>query len=430
MATVTGFTAAHMQAIEDATITDADIDISGHLIFTRHDGSTFDAGSALPALPAATTTASGIVELATSAETTTGTDATRAITPAGLAGTTLTVKTLATNSLLETDPITSYPLGVSHMTVGSGSGWTPSGGFGLVVTHYLSTTRSIQWFHNNQTADTWVRNYYDTDVPQWEPWRIVAVLDSSGNLQLGSGKRVNVNASSDTATFSAKLSAITDKLLSARVTTDANNRFHILGDGTQQFGNGTNAPDARFLRSGGSRLRVEDELDVAATLYIGSVSQGSGIKLGVNGFNGSSSTSGTTAAGPESALNTSVSAGTNSMVWVNGHLFEIVVMYSISDNINSAYSVSLFRVYSSGGTALNGWSHTKPANGHLGMDYTKTFYLKRVAGSNLTAGFGVTIQRYISGVAGSSFLDYATFSVKDVGLVSDHSGLAAIANPI
>ena len=85
MATVNGFTAEHMQAIEDATVVDADIDISGHLIFTRHNGTTFDAGSALPALPVASDTVQGIVELATDAEATAGTDSTRAVTPHGLA---------------------------------------------------------------------------------------------------------------------------------------------------------------------------------------------------------------------------------------------------------------------------------------------------------------------------------------------------------
>lgn len=44
MATVTGYTAAKMQAIEDEVIVDAVVDGSGHLILTRHDGSIVDAG--------------------------------------------------------------------------------------------------------------------------------------------------------------------------------------------------------------------------------------------------------------------------------------------------------------------------------------------------------------------------------------------------
>lgn len=48
MATVTGLTAARMQEIIDATIVDADI-IGGHLILTKDDGSTYDAGAVGPA---------------------------------------------------------------------------------------------------------------------------------------------------------------------------------------------------------------------------------------------------------------------------------------------------------------------------------------------------------------------------------------------
>jgi hypothetical protein len=43
MPSVTGLTAERMQAIEDAVIESAAI-VAGHLIFTRHNGSTYDAG--------------------------------------------------------------------------------------------------------------------------------------------------------------------------------------------------------------------------------------------------------------------------------------------------------------------------------------------------------------------------------------------------
>lgn len=43
MATITGLTADRMKSIEDATVVDADV-VGGHLILTRHDGSTVDTG--------------------------------------------------------------------------------------------------------------------------------------------------------------------------------------------------------------------------------------------------------------------------------------------------------------------------------------------------------------------------------------------------
>lgn len=85
MATVTGLTATRMEAIEAASVVDGYINGSGDLILVQHDGTEIDAGSALVAVPNASTTVAGIVELATNTEVNAGTDTTRVITPSGLA---------------------------------------------------------------------------------------------------------------------------------------------------------------------------------------------------------------------------------------------------------------------------------------------------------------------------------------------------------
>jgi hypothetical protein len=85
VAEVTGLTAGRMMAIEAASVIDGEIDETGHLILTTYGGTDIDAGYMLESVPAASTTVSGSVELATSAETITGTDTTRAVTPAGFA---------------------------------------------------------------------------------------------------------------------------------------------------------------------------------------------------------------------------------------------------------------------------------------------------------------------------------------------------------
>ena len=51
MATVTGLTAARMLEIEAASVVDGEVDASGHLILTKHDGSEIDAGNILIAVP-------------------------------------------------------------------------------------------------------------------------------------------------------------------------------------------------------------------------------------------------------------------------------------------------------------------------------------------------------------------------------------------
>ena len=88
MATVTSFTSARMQEIEDTTVVSGLVDIYGHLILSQRDGGTIDAGNvvgpAAPNLADASTTVKGIAELATAAEAAIGTDTARVLTPASI----------------------------------------------------------------------------------------------------------------------------------------------------------------------------------------------------------------------------------------------------------------------------------------------------------------------------------------------------------
>ncbi len=85
MATVTGMTAAAIQALVAGLVASAEFDVSGHLILTLYDSSTIDAGAPTFSIPDASTTVKGIAELATTAETSALSDTTRVITPGGLA---------------------------------------------------------------------------------------------------------------------------------------------------------------------------------------------------------------------------------------------------------------------------------------------------------------------------------------------------------
>jgi hypothetical protein len=182
MATVTGFTAARMQAIEDGSTVSAGYDSAGHLILTKHDGTQLDAGRTI----AATTAASGIVELATSAETQAGTDTTRAITPAGLASLPgYRAQILASNSLAETATPASWPYAVSMMPVSTGSGWTPNAGVGLVICYSIDSTHTVQDFYANPGTGSpkiWTRSYNG----QWSNWAqkmVMINLDPTAFLQ-------------------------------------------------------------------------------------------------------------------------------------------------------------------------------------------------------------------------------------------------------
>lgn len=198
MATVTGMTAAAMIAIRDQTIVDAEFNAGGHLILTTYGGQQIDAG----VIGSATTGQAGIVELATTEETTSLVDATRAVTPAGLAE---TVNGLdARIDILEATRVQiltgveesalpdSYPPGLSLMSLSSGSGWSLNGGSGSVVTNKATTDRTEQTFYSDAggstTPQTWWR-FYNSSSSGWTTWiqiSTLAALDPASFTQ-GSG---------------------------------------------------------------------------------------------------------------------------------------------------------------------------------------------------------------------------------------------------
>lgn len=165
MATVTGMTAAAMQAIRDNTVVSAAFDSANHLILTKYDGTQIDAGT----VAAATAVASGVVELATNAETLTGTDDTRAVTPAGLASIPgAKVQHLGSNTKTESQTYVDYPSGVSTLYLTTGSGWSVNNGFGTVMTVNLDGDRCYQTFYTRAGSPTglprvWTRSYHTTD---------------------------------------------------------------------------------------------------------------------------------------------------------------------------------------------------------------------------------------------------------------------------
>jgi hypothetical protein len=184
MATVTGMTAAAMQAIRDGTVVSGHYDSAGHLILVKYDGSQVDGGAA----PGATTAQAGIVELATSAETQTGTDTVRAVTPAGLASLPGTRVQILSSPPAESAVQSSYPTGVSMMDV---SGWTPGNGFGTVVTHNVSAYRCEQTFYSATGGTShpraFIRHHNTADGgggwTAWHEFAIVSTLLASNYTQ-------------------------------------------------------------------------------------------------------------------------------------------------------------------------------------------------------------------------------------------------------
>lgn len=214
MATVTVVDAERTLEIEATSIVSGLVNSAGHLILTRHDGTDIDMGAvsgmqldggtsyskvdaftyvgdtdpgAVPngsvwldtndvAGPFASDTQKGLVELATSAETISGTDNTRAVTPASLAAVPGNkVQILAANANTETALPSAYPLGISQMTITTGSGWSINSGFGSVVTYRPETDRTVQHAFSNPggtgASRMWVRQYHTTNNDGgWTAW--------------------------------------------------------------------------------------------------------------------------------------------------------------------------------------------------------------------------------------------------------------------
>lgn len=231
MATVTVVTAERTLEIEATSIVDGEINAAGHLILTRHDGTPIDMGAvsgmqmhngtaynkvdafsyigdADPgavangsvwydtndvAGPYASDTQKGLVELATNAETLTGTDATRAVTPASLASIPgAKVIELTSGSVAESATYSAYPDGISTMYLTTGSGWSLNSGFGTVVTVNLDGDRCHQTFYARAGSVTgypkmWTRSYHTADGGGgWTNWHQVMIminLDPAGFTQ-------------------------------------------------------------------------------------------------------------------------------------------------------------------------------------------------------------------------------------------------------
>lgn len=174
MATVTGMTAAAMTAIRNGHITGADFDSANHLILTKFDGTQIDAGAIEPA----TSALAGVVELATNAETQAGTDAIRAVTPAGLASIPGNkVQSLAANSVAESASLSQYPVGVSVMALTTGSSWSLNSGLGALVTSTNGNTdRGQQLFYSSAGGtlhpQVWLRTWHSSNGGGgWTAWR-------------------------------------------------------------------------------------------------------------------------------------------------------------------------------------------------------------------------------------------------------------------
>jgi hypothetical protein len=147
---------------------------------------------------------------------------------------------------------------------------------------------------------------------------------------------------------------------------------------------------------------------------------GRGPMMAVSGAPGVSSGNALTTVASESSTYTSWTSGTNSMLWQQ-RIYECVANISVSNNLAGASTTWAFsrwqvNVRSTHGalTVVGATQDTSVQNGHHD-DKTFVFYVKNNTGTDITAGFGITITKGFSSIGSSMFLDNASISVRDIG---------------
>lgn len=223
MGTIQGYTKLRMDEIMADVIIDASIDVSGHLILEQFGGGTIDSGG-LP-VPDASATIKGIVELATNAETITGTDAVRAVTPASLAAASTTL--------------------------------VPDASATVKGRVELSTDAELV------TGTDTVRAITPANF-----WAGIAYLVANGY---------------ESVRFDVNPAAGGDNAFVITVDGEANGRFYMDGSGFHSWGaGGASAPDTTMYRAAANQLATDDDFLVNAAGKGFRVKEGSNAKMGVS----------------------------------------------------------------------------------------------------------------------------------------------------
>jgi len=290
--TVTGYTAAKMQEIVDGTVESGYINGSGHLILVLHDATEIDAGSALPALPTASATVAGIVELATDAETITGTDATRAVTPASLAAASTTLVPAASDTVAgrvelatSAETITGTDIVRAVTPAGFAAGFDSRFGTkGLdALTDVVITSAAIghilqhngsNWVNQSTIAQVVAATSIDALTIKVTGETIPrVVVNGDGKIEWSDGTtsdtnlyRVSANKLKTDDTFvSAQIDGVRidtnpaatgDNMFVSTVAAEGNARFIITGEGGLNWGPGSAGSDTELKRYDVASLRL------------------------------------------------------------------------------------------------------------------------------------------------------------------------------
>lgn len=141
-------------------------------------------------------------------------------------------------------------------------------------------------------TDTSYRTYFSNGTsPASASWVQIPNSSSTFNadLDLTSGKQINIGASGSTASFAVLTSGATDDIISTRLSGDTQSRYLVEADGATFWGSGgSTAPDVKLYRSAADTLRTDDSFIVGTNLTV----SGSGSITGALAVTGNLTVSG------------------------------------------------------------------------------------------------------------------------------------------
>jgi hypothetical protein len=121
-------------------------------------------------------------------------------------------------------------------------------------------------------SDTTYRTYFSNGTsPASASWVQIPNSSSTFNadLDLTSGKQLNIGSSSSTASIAVVNSATSDDFVSSRITGDTQSRYLVDADGATFWGpGGATVSDTKLYRSGVGTLRTDTALVVGTTLTV------------------------------------------------------------------------------------------------------------------------------------------------------------------
>ncbi|MER5715708.1 hypothetical protein [Streptomyces sp. NPDC002132] len=289
-----------------------------------------------------------------------------------------------------------------------------------------STTRPSSPYSGKpiMETDTGYRTYFSNGTaPASASWVQIPNSSSTFNadLDLTSGKQLNIGSSGSNAAVAVVMATATDDLVSGRVSGDTQSRYLVEADGATYWGPGNAVSDIKLYRSGAGVLRTDTAFYIGTNLTVagsagvtGAASIGGNLTLSgtlnlQNQFAedaATRTTTSTTYGNASAALSRTITVPPSGKVWV---YLRVTQRNSTTSNTITSFNASgstTGSVYTANDTAA--MIHAGAAFGANNISFSLTHLLTgMIAGETLT----VTFQHRVNNAASTGTFDYRSIGL-------------------